>query len=104
MWELFSTTLLVEVEVVILKYVSPLHLLKSSVRRSKRSPHARSLALPRQGGAKGTGAQHLREWSAEIRLLALRERDLLLLFSFLVSWPSSCMSPNRLQIKSPKSI
>jgi hypothetical protein len=26
--------------------------------------------------------RHLREWSAEIRLLALQERDLLLLFSF----------------------
>jgi hypothetical protein len=102
MWELFSTTLLVEVEIVILKYGSPLHFLKSSVRRSNRSPHARSLAWP--GGAKGAVARHLREWSVEIRLLALRERDLLLLFSFLVSWPSSCMSPNRLQIKSPKSI
>jgi hypothetical protein len=32
--------------------------------------------------AKGAGARHLREWSAEIRLLALREHDLLLLFSF----------------------
>jgi hypothetical protein len=28
------------------------------------------------------GARHLREWSAEIRLFALRERDLLLLFLF----------------------
>jgi hypothetical protein len=94
MWELFNTTLLVEVEVVILKYVSPLHFLKSSV-RSKRSP--RMLArLVGRGGAKGAGARHLREWSTEIRLL--------LLFSFLVSWPSSCMSPNQLQIKSPKSI
>jgi hypothetical protein len=100
MWELFNTTLLVEVEVVILKYVSLLHFIKSSVRRSKRSPHARALASPRRA----KGARHLREWSAEIRLLALWERDLLLLFSFLVSWPSSCMSPNRLQIKSPKSI
>jgi hypothetical protein len=38
MWKLFNTILLVKVEVVILKYVSPIHLLKSSVRRSKRSP------------------------------------------------------------------
>jgi hypothetical protein len=88
MWELFSTTLLVEVEVVILKYGSPPHFLKSSVRRSKRSPHARArsprLASPGGAGrrAKGAGARHLREWSAEIRLLALRERGLLLLFSF----------------------
>jgi hypothetical protein len=36
--------LLVEVEVVILKYGSHLHFLKYSVRRSKRSPHALSLA------------------------------------------------------------
>jgi hypothetical protein len=36
------------------------------------------LASP--GGAKGAGAQHLREWSAEIRLLALQERSLLLQF------------------------
>jgi hypothetical protein len=102
MWELFSTTLLVEMEVVILKYVSPLHFLKCSV-RSKRSPHARA-HLTSRGGANSAGVRHLREWSAEIRLLALRERNLLLLFSFLVSWPSSCMSPNRLQIKSSKSI
>jgi hypothetical protein len=100
MWELFNTTLLIEVEVVILKYRSHLHFLKSSVRMSKRSLHARALARR----AKGAGAWHLSEWSAEIWLLALRERDLLLLFSFLVSWPSSCISPNRLQIKSPKSI
>jgi hypothetical protein len=91
MRELFSTILLVEVEVVILKYGSPLHYLKYSV-RSKRSPHARArLASLTPGRAKGAGARHWREWSAEIRLLALRERDLLLLFSFLV-----CMSPNRL--------
>jgi hypothetical protein len=52
MWEHFSTTLLVEVEVAILKYGSPLHFLKSSVRRRKRSPHARvrSLASPGQRG------------------------------------------------------
>jgi hypothetical protein len=99
MWELFSTTLLIEVEVVILKYGSPPHILKSSVRRSKRSPHAHAPLARR-----GEGARHLREWSAEIRLLTLRECNLLLLFSFLVSWPSSCMSLNWLQIKSPKSI
>jgi hypothetical protein len=55
MWELFSTTLLVEVKVVILKYGSPLHFLKSSV-RSKRSP--RSLArLAGPGRAKGVGVR-----------------------------------------------
>ena len=43
-WELFSTTLPVEVEVAILKYGSPLHFHKSSVGRRKGSPHARSLA------------------------------------------------------------
>jgi hypothetical protein len=68
-----------KVEVVILKYRSPLYFLKSSMRRRKRSPHARArLASP--GGAKGADARHLREWSAEIRLLALRERGLLLQF------------------------
>jgi hypothetical protein len=71
MWELFSITLLVEVEIAILKYGSPLQFLKSSVRRRKKSPHAHS---PRGGGATGAGARHLREWSTEIRLLALRER------------------------------
>jgi hypothetical protein len=70
MWELFSTTLLIEVEVAILKYGSPLHFLKSSVRRRKKSPHARArLASP--VGAKG--ARRLREWSAEIRLFALQD-------------------------------
>jgi hypothetical protein len=33
---------------------------------------------------KDAGARHLREWSTEIRLLTLRERNLILLFSFLV--------------------
>jgi hypothetical protein len=37
-------------------------------------------------GAKGAGARHAREWSAEIRPLALRGRDYLLPFDFLVSW------------------
>ena len=46
--------------------------------------HARSLAWP--GGAKGAGARHAREWSAEIRPLALRGRDYLLPVDFLVSW------------------
>jgi hypothetical protein len=43
----------------------------------------RSLASPRRAGrgvAKGAGARHLREWSGEIRLLALQERGLLLQF------------------------
>jgi hypothetical protein len=32
------------------------------------------LAWPGRGGAKGAGARHAREWSAEIRPLALRGR------------------------------
>jgi hypothetical protein len=56
--KLFSTTLLVEVEIVILKYESPLHFLKSSVRRRKRSPHtrARTPRRARQGEGHGRAA------------------------------------------------
>jgi hypothetical protein len=43
---------------------------------------ARSLAWPGRAGPKGAGARHLREWSAEIRPLALRGRDFLLPFEF----------------------
>jgi hypothetical protein len=53
-------------------------------RRECGEPHARSLASP--GRAKGAGARHAREWSAEIRPLALRGRGYLLPFDFLVSW------------------
>jgi hypothetical protein len=60
-------------------------------RRECGEPHARALArlagpgrAPGRGGAKG--ARHAREWSAEIRPLALRGRDYLLSFDFLVSW------------------
>jgi hypothetical protein len=47
-------------------------------RRECGEPHARALALPRLtwpglAGAKGVGARRTREWSAEIRPLALRE-------------------------------
>ena len=67
-------------------------------RRECGEPHARarSLASPRlawpgragpgRGGAKGASARHAREWSAEIRPLALRGRGYLLPFDFLVSW------------------
>ena len=67
-------------------------------RRECGEPHARarSLASPRlawpgrngagRGGAKGVGARHAREWSAAIRPLALRGRDFLLPFDFLVTW------------------
>lgn len=63
-------------------------------RRECGEPHARALArLARpgragagRGGAKGAGARHAREWSAEIRPLALRGRGYLLPFDFLVSW------------------
>jgi hypothetical protein len=44
-------------------------------RRECGEPHARALARlasPGRGGAKGVGARHAREWSAEIRPLALR--------------------------------
>ena len=58
-------------------------------RRECGEPHARALAClawPGRGGAKGAGARHAREWSAEIRPLALRGRGYLLPFDFLVSW------------------
>jgi hypothetical protein len=63
-------------------------------RRECGEPHARALARlawpgragAGRGGAKGAGARHAREWSAEIRPLALRGRDYLLPFDFLVSW------------------
>jgi hypothetical protein len=43
------------------------------------------LAWPGLAGANGAGARHAREWSAEIWPLALRGRDYLLPFDFLVS-------------------
>jgi hypothetical protein len=58
-------------------------------RRECGEPHALAsprLAWPGRGGAKGAGARHAREWSAEIRPLALRGRGYLLPFDFLVSW------------------
>ena len=63
-------------------------------RRECGEPHARALARlaspglawPGLAGAKGAGARHAREWSAEIRPLALRGRGYLLPFDFLVSW------------------
>jgi hypothetical protein len=59
-------------------------------RRECGEPHARA-RWPGLAGAKGAGARHAREWSAEIRPLALRGRDYLLPFDFLVSWPL-CLS------------
>jgi hypothetical protein len=47
-------------------------------RRECGEPHA----LARLAGAKGAGARHAREWSAEIRPLALRGRGFLLPFEF----------------------
>jgi hypothetical protein len=44
------------------------------------------LAWPGLAWAKGAGARHAREWSAEIRPLALRGRGFLLPFEFLVTW------------------
>jgi hypothetical protein len=53
-------------------------------RRECGEPRARArsprLAGPGRAGAKGAGARHAREWSAEIRSLALRGRDYLLPF------------------------
>jgi hypothetical protein len=49
--------------------------------RRRKEVHTRALArLASPGVAKGAGARHLREWSAEIRLLALWESGLLLQF------------------------
>jgi hypothetical protein len=45
-------------------------------RRECGEPHARARS-PDLGGAKGAGARHAREWSVEIRPLALRGRDYL---------------------------
>ena len=58
-------------------------------RRECGEPHARALARlawPGRAGAKGAGARHAREWSAEIRPLALRGHGFLLPFEFLVAW------------------
>jgi hypothetical protein len=96
-WELFSPTLLVKVEVAMLKYRSPLHFLKSSVRRRKESPHvqARSPRLASQGGM---GVRHLHEWSTEIWLLALQGCILFLQFLVLVSWSSSLQNCKRFRL------
>jgi hypothetical protein len=79
--ESFSATLLVGGGGNQLIYGSCSHILKTSMRRRK-EVHTRALApsprLAWRGVAKG--ARHLHEWSAEIRLLALRERSLLLQF------------------------
>jgi hypothetical protein len=49
--------------------------------------HTRARARwPGQAGAEGAGARHAREWSAEIRPLALWGRGFLLPFEFLVAW------------------
>ena len=53
-------------------------------RRECGEPHARARSLASPGLA--AGARHAREWSAEIRPLALRGRGYLLPFDFLVSW------------------
>jgi hypothetical protein len=58
-------------------------------RRECGEPHARARSLAWPGltwPGRGAGARHAREWSAEIRPLALRGRDFLLLFEFLVTW------------------
>jgi hypothetical protein len=57
-------------------------------RRECGEPHARARSLASLGrtGVKGAGTRHAREWSAEIRPLALRGRGFLLPFEFLVTW------------------
>ena len=61
--------------------------MESHTRARARSPRLAwpGLAWPGRagrGGAKGAGARHAREWSAEIRPLALRGRGFLLPFKF----------------------
>jgi hypothetical protein len=54
-------------------------------------PHV--LVSPGRGGAKGAGARHAREWSAEIRPLALRGAAT---FCRLIFWFLGCyVYPNR---------
>jgi hypothetical protein len=58
-------------------------------RREGGEPHARALARlvwPGLAGATGARPRHAREWSVEIRPLALRGRNFLLPFEFLVTW------------------
>jgi hypothetical protein len=57
---------------------------------------ARSLASP--GLAKGAGARHAREWSAEIRPLALRGRGYLLPFDFFGSLAVTLILTDRYKI------
>jgi hypothetical protein len=59
-----------------------------SCRSSRSRPVARTLGTGsgRRWQAQGAGARHAREWSTEIRPLALRGRGYLLPFDFLVSW------------------
>jgi hypothetical protein len=54
--------------------------------RATRARELARLAWPGREGVKGAGARHAREWSAEIRSLALRGRGFLLPFDFLVTW------------------
>jgi hypothetical protein len=54
-------------------------------RRECGEPHARALARL-AWPERGAGTRHAREWSAEIRPLALRGHDFLLPFEFLVAW------------------
>src|SRR5688572_4213913 len=105
--QVFSPTLLVEGRDDQLKYGSCLHSSKLCVWGGKKSStRARSLASPGRAGpgrAKGAGARHLREWSAEIWPLALRGRGFLLPFYFLVTWSLSqrdIWNPNRFRSRS----
>jgi hypothetical protein len=77
-----------KVEVVILKYRSPLYFLKSSMRRRKRSPHARArLASPRlawwgEGRGRAAPAWMVRRNPAP-RLAGARSPFTVLVFGFL---------------------
>jgi hypothetical protein len=100
MWELFNTTLLVEVEVAILKYGSSLHLLKSSVRRRKKSLHARARSPNRAGrGEERAAPAWMVRRNPASRLAGARSPFAVLVFGFSAF---KLQSSKRLQIKSSK--
>jgi hypothetical protein len=85
-WETFSPPLLVEVNVAMFEYGSPLHYLKSSVRRKEAD--TRPLALwagPGKGRRRSTSAWMVR-WNLAP---CLTGHGLFLQIYFLVTWPSS---------------
>jgi hypothetical protein len=72
-----------------------------------RATHARALARlawPGRAGAKGAGARHARDWSAEIRPLALRGRGFLLPFDFLGYLAITLILTDRYKISTEREI